>query len=417
MLSQASETFTATADDLGQVAESDESNNTAQDIVTAAAPQPVVARAGGPYAGTLGQPIAFSASGSSGPITNYLWTFGDGSSGQGVTMTHVYNAPGTYTATLTVMGSGGQQAADSAQVTVATAPQPVVARAGGPYAGTLGQTIAFSASGSSGPITNYLWTFGDGSSGQGVTMTHVYNAPGTYTATLTVVGSGGQQAADSAQVTVATAPQPVVARAGGPYAGTLGQPIAFNASGSSGPITNYLWTFGDGSSGQGVTTTHVYNAPGTYTATLTVMGSGGQQAADSAQVSVNPSVPPLSVDLSLPKGTYQVGESIVIGYTVNRDAYVYICNVDPTGAVVLVFPNYREPNARVSAGAHSVPGAPYTLTVSGATGGEALYAFAATSPLPNFPTSFGTSFSDPLQQRRGVPDRCAADDAGAASGR
>jgi chitodextrinase len=107
---------------------------------------------------------------------------------------------------------------------------------------------------------------------------------------------------------------------------------------------------------------------------------------------VNPSVPPLSVDLSLPKGTYQVGESIVIGYTVNRGAYVYICNVDPTGAVVLVFPNYREPNPRASAGAHSVPGASYTLTVSGATGGETLYAFAATSPLPNFPTSFGSSF-------------------------
>ena len=48
---------------------------------------------------------------------------------------------------------------------------------------------------------------------------------------------------------------------------------SFNATGSSSaesPITSYAWDFGDGSTGTGVTTNHVYSAPGPYTVTLTV---------------------------------------------------------------------------------------------------------------------------------------------------
>ncbi|HEX8130206.1 MAG TPA: PKD domain-containing protein [Pyrinomonadaceae bacterium] len=60
---------------------------------------------------------------------------------------------------------------------------------------------------------------------------------------------------------------------GGPYTGQSGVAIQFNGSDSyddDGYITSYSWTFGDGSTATGATPSHVYAAPGNYTATLRV---------------------------------------------------------------------------------------------------------------------------------------------------
>lgn len=54
--------------------------------------------------------------------------------------------------------------------------------------------IAFDASSSKGEIIEYLWDFGDGATGRGVTVTHTYEKPSTiygYEITLTVVGEDG----------------------------------------------------------------------------------------------------------------------------------------------------------------------------------------------------------------------------------
>jgi PKD repeat protein len=60
-----------------------------------------------------------------------------------------------------------------------------------------------------------------------------------------------------------------------------GQPTSFDASASTvrfGTITSYAWSFGDGSPTLTTTTptvTHVYAAPGSYTATVTETDSAG----------------------------------------------------------------------------------------------------------------------------------------------
>jgi len=56
-----------------------------------------------------------------------------------------------------------------------------------------------------------------------------------------------------------------------------GLTCSFDGSGSSDPegsITSYAWTFGDDSSGSGVTTSRTYGSAGTYTVTLTVTDNG-----------------------------------------------------------------------------------------------------------------------------------------------
>jgi PKD repeat protein len=90
---------------------------------------PPVAHAGGPYSGTAGTPIMFDGRGSSDvdghvPLT-YAWSFGDGSTGTGVSPTHSYAAAGVYVVTLTVTDAAGQSslpAVTAANVSAATAP-------------------------------------------------------------------------------------------------------------------------------------------------------------------------------------------------------------------------------------------------------------------------------------------------------
>ena len=66
-------------------------------------------------------------------------------------------------------------------------------------------TTGFSGTGSSDPdgdTLSYVWNFGDGSSAAGATVTHTYNAVGTYTVTLTVYDGRGGVGVSSLTVTV-----------------------------------------------------------------------------------------------------------------------------------------------------------------------------------------------------------------------
>ncbi len=57
-------------------------------------------------------------------------------------------------------------------------------------------------------------------------------------------------------------------------------------------IVSYSWSFGDGHSGNGRVTTHQYNSPGTYVASLTVTDGFGRSATTSISLSVGAGVNP-----------------------------------------------------------------------------------------------------------------------------
>jgi hypothetical protein len=67
-----------------------------------------------------------------------------------------------------------------------------------------------------------------------------------------------------------------------------GTMVTFDASGSTDNtgIIDYLWNFGDGTSGTGVTTTHSYENSGNYTATLVVEDAAGNTATNHIAVTV-----------------------------------------------------------------------------------------------------------------------------------
>ena len=136
-------------------------------------------------------------------------------------------------------------------------------------------------------IVSYEWDFGDGTLGTGKTTSHAYDEPGTYTVTLTLKDAAGNWATDDVVINVHDITPPV-ANAGSDQTVAVNEEIGFDAAGSSDNvgIISYEWDFGDGTSGTGVTTTHIFTKPGTYTIILTVEDEAGNVDTDSLSVKV-----------------------------------------------------------------------------------------------------------------------------------
>ena len=119
---------------------------------------------------------------------------------------HTYNKDGIYTITLTVIDNLG--AVDSEVITVAVgvdANRLPVAEPGGPYDGKVNVPILFDVSNSydeNDEIQQYTWVFGDGSSGNGATISHTYPSSGSYQIVLTVTDQYGESHAETTIVTI-----------------------------------------------------------------------------------------------------------------------------------------------------------------------------------------------------------------------
>jgi PKD repeat protein/uncharacterized protein YraI len=304
-------------------------------------PQAVIS---GPTEAQVGQQVVFSAQNSGvaegSHLTTFDWDLGDGTVAQGVDVTHTYTNPGDYQVTLAVTDDKGRSSSATQAVKIVageaapTAPptQPVEGPAAvisAPAEGVVGQPVTFDGGGSTGPspIVTYRWEFGDGSTADAVTVQKTYNAAGIYNVTLRVTDDQGLQADATQQITIGEAPPPgatntpvpeatapapeatatpapevtdTPAPEGVPPSAALGasppspvpvgQAVTFDASGSqpgSSPIASYQWDFGDGNSAAGgPQETHQYSAPGTYTATVTVVDETGLSSSASQQIEV-----------------------------------------------------------------------------------------------------------------------------------
>lgn len=153
-------------------------------------------------------------------------------------------------------------------------------------------TVEFDGSGSydpAGPIQDYLWDFGDGSEvASGAKVTHTYGRPGTYLVTLVVTGPSG---VGRATCTIhADNTPPSASFTFWPPDPFRNEAVSFDASSSfdpDGEIVEYRWDFGDGSTAEGVTTTHAYGQDGEYLVTLTVVDDSGAEAPASQTVTVS----------------------------------------------------------------------------------------------------------------------------------
>ncbi|MEU1971942.1 PKD domain-containing protein [Microbacterium sp. NPDC019599] len=232
-----------------------------------------------------------------GTIAGYTWNWGDGTAnGTGKTASHTYAAEGDYTVTLTVTDDDGATDAKSATVSPVANKAPIASFT----APVTVRTVNVNASGSSDPdgtIAGYSWNWGDGTpNGTGVTASHTYATPGDYTVSLTVTDDEGLTGTNSVLVTAAANKPPTASFTATPTNLT----VALNAGGSSDPdgsIASYAWTFGDGTTGTGATTSKTYAAGGTYTVGLTVTDNEG--ATNTTSQSVMVTAPPVGTPFAL----------------------------------------------------------------------------------------------------------------------
>jgi len=89
---------------------------------------------------------------------------------------------------------------------------PPVAKAGPDKKAIVGEVVNFDGSGSSdtdGTIEAYDWDFGDGNTGNGMTVTHVYNMEGTYDVSLAVTDDKDATGTDAVVVIIITPTQAI----------------------------------------------------------------------------------------------------------------------------------------------------------------------------------------------------------------
>src|SRR6185369_12749233 len=158
---------------------------------------------------------------------------------------------------------GGSNTQTRTNYITATTATPVAQFTGTPVSGTFPLTVNFTNT-STGSITSYAWTFGDGTTSTLANPSHVYAAAGVYSVGLTVTGPGGSNTQTRTNYITATTPPPVAQFTGTPISGTTPLTVNFTNT-STGSITSYAWTFGDGSTSTLANPSHVYSASGTYT--------------------------------------------------------------------------------------------------------------------------------------------------------
>lgn len=130
-----------------------------------------------------------------------------------------------------------------------------------------------------GSYDSILWEFGDGQTSTEDNPTHTYTAIGDYTAVLTV-GRGDKQSSASQviKVTEVMEPAPVASFVCDVLSGYAPLSVAFTNT-STGDYHTTHWDFGDGDMTNDENPVHVFQMPGIYTVTLSVLGPLGLSTA------------------------------------------------------------------------------------------------------------------------------------------
>jgi len=227
---------------------------------------------------------ASASTSTTGTIVQWLWNFGDGGTASGEIVPHTFRSAGTFAVTLTVIDSIGASNSITQNVTVGQGALPTATFIASPSAASINQTVNFNASQSrpapGRTIRSFQWDFGDGTTSSGQTTSHAFTTAGTFTVLLTVTDDAGRVATSAQPITVSTG-DPTADFTFSPASPTTATPVNFDG-GTSKPATgrtivSYSWNFGDGSApGSGVTTSHRFTAPGTYTVRLTVTDDQGR---------------------------------------------------------------------------------------------------------------------------------------------
>ncbi|MFT5777800.1 MAG: gliding motility-associated-like protein, partial [Crocinitomicaceae bacterium] len=206
------------------------------------------------------------------PLATWYYDFGDGINNSGLqNPTYIYQAAGTYPASLTVTNIYGCDSTIQINVVVNNVP----------IADFTTDTVCWGSPTtftdiSIGTVNTWNWDFGNGfSSTNGPVENYTYPLPGSYLASMEVDGGVGCTDIAYQVVIVVDVLTPAI---GVQATACLEEIVQFQDLSVAAPgvlITGWNWDFGDGSTSILQDPLHGYLIPGTYTVTLDVQTSTG----------------------------------------------------------------------------------------------------------------------------------------------
>ncbi|NVO19422.1 MAG: PKD domain-containing protein [Bacteroidetes bacterium] len=252
---------------------------------------------------------------------SYSWNFGDGSTAGGINVEHTYASSGTYTISLTTVTTANCTDITYMPVTVIDSlPAPCVNNFNS-YPNQL--SVNFSGWFPNQQTGTFSWSFGDGTSGSGQNVNHVYAGYGSYNVTLSTLTT--DSCADVTTKTITLIDSTTICST---YfiaqAGTNLLEVNFQGFHFPQIPSTYTWGFGDGSSGTGQTINHTYSVAGNYLVTLTSTDTSGCTSQSMLQVMVG------TYNYSLLQGRiFANGQSITA-------CQVQLYSQDPAGGIALI---------------------------------------------------------------------------------
>lgn len=195
----------------------------------------------------------------------YHWNFGNSDNSNEASPTYYYQAPGTYSVTLSVNTDSACQSSISKLVNVYALPNVnFVANNECLYNEVNFENLSVIQQGS----LEYVWDFGDGNNSNEAEPQHLYNSAGTFMVKL--IATVNNMCADSVskQIVVYPIPEPMFS-AENVCDGEMSY-FFDESSIESGSIANYSWDFGDGTNSVQQNPVKQYLNPGTYQVVLNV---------------------------------------------------------------------------------------------------------------------------------------------------
>lgn len=220
--------------------------------------------------------------------SSFIWRFGDNTAPvrAGLTsITHKFQAPGTYTVSLVLADTSYCNAPDSISFQLRVSPT-IIASFQTPAIGCSPYTASFNNTSAGGQT--FFWDFGNGQTSTSINPTTFYANPGNYRVILVATDPSTCNVTDSSFLTINVGAGPTASFTFSPNPPEENILVTFINQSTT--VNNYTWAFGDGdtlrTTRRDTIIRHQYPQSGTYTTCLIAVDPNGCSDTVCAPVSV-----------------------------------------------------------------------------------------------------------------------------------